>query len=122
MVKANAKAPAKGKGKAKATLGGTGKNDRNNNPAMVANLMGDNSDEEPEADTPAASGREEEAEYDFMWMRKRPCALIILSDGLNLHCGGRSPSLAWGNSELTESPLQTIQSKLRFVLIDCLTK
>jgi len=59
MVKSNAK-PVK-KGKAKPQL----KNDRNNNPAMVANLMGGDSEEEHEADEPAA-GREEEADYDFM--------------------------------------------------------
>lgn len=66
MVKQNAKPSAKNNKKAKATLGGTGKNDRNNNPAMVANLMGGDSDEEAEEKEPATGGREEEAEYDFM--------------------------------------------------------
>jgi hypothetical protein len=60
MVKQAAK-PQK-KGKAKPQL----KNDRNNNPAMVANLMGGDSEEEPVAEEEGAGGREEEADYDFM--------------------------------------------------------
>jgi hypothetical protein len=67
MVKSNAKPSAKNNKKAKATLGGTGKNDRNNNPAMVANLMGGDSEEEKEEEAAATTGgREEEADYDFM--------------------------------------------------------
>jgi hypothetical protein len=80
--------------------------------------MGGDSDEEAEEKEPATGGREEEAEYDFMWMSKRPCALIIFPDGL-LHTV-RSPSLAWGNSEI-KAPSLPIWSTLLFDLIDCPT-